>query len=379
MGAIAGVAAGALLGGLTSKKQQTSTQVAKADPWGPVQPYLQGLYRDAWNAATPQYYPHSTVAPFGEATQAAQARIYNKGLQGIDPALAAANREAQSTIRGDYLFRNPAMGELNRIGGGRYLMSNPAMRYLDATAGGNFLNSNPYLDSMFEQAADRVGSTFQKYTTPGIDSSFALGGRYGSNSHQQAVDTAQENFGDTLKNLATDIYGGNYARERGLMETAAGTMGSLYGQERGLQNQALGALGDIFGRERLLQTQTLGITPELQQAGYLPFQQMLAIGAAQDAKNQQQIDDNVARWDFNQNAERERLGFINDILSGASKYGTQTTSGSQGGNPLMGILGGGLMGAQIGSMFPLAGAGAAASPVNMASFANPGDIYGLFY
>lgn len=306
--------AGAVIGGLSSKKQASSTQVQKADPWGPVQPYLQGLYRDAWNSGTPQYYPGSTVANMSGNTTGGISSIRSKAMT-PDATMGDANSLAQRTMRGDYLMSNPAMSNLQR------------------TAGGEFLNANPYLDSMFDQAASRVGDTFRKYTTPGIDSSFALGGRYGSNAHQTAMGTAQQNFGDSINRLATDIYGGNYARERGLMEGAAGTMGQLYGQERGFQSNMA------------------NLAPELQRAGYLPAEMQLRAGSIQDAFNQRKVDDDVKRWDHNENMERERLAFINQILNGASAYGTKSTSGSQGTNPILGMLGGGLMGSQLGSLF----------------------------
>lgn len=78
--------------------------------------------------------------------------------------------------------------------------------YLSDVIGGDYLNNNPYLDAMFNRAAGQVGSR--------VNSQFTSAGRYGSGAHQGVL-------GESLGNLATDIYGGNYARERANQQAAA--------------------------------------------------------------------------------------------------------------------------------------------------------------
>lgn len=79
-------------------------------------------------------------------------------------------------------------------------------QYMQDVIGGDYLNSNPYLDAMFNQAAGKV--------TSGVNSQFSGAGRYGSGAHQGVL-------GESLGNLATDIYGQNFARERGFQQQAA--------------------------------------------------------------------------------------------------------------------------------------------------------------
>jgi hypothetical protein len=79
-------------------------------------------------------------------------------------------------------------------------------RYMMDVLEGDYLNSNPYLDAMYDKAAGK--------TSAGVNAMFSKSGRYGSGAHQGVM-------GETLGNLATDIYGQNYARERGYQQNAA--------------------------------------------------------------------------------------------------------------------------------------------------------------
>lgn len=68
------------------------------------------------------------------------------------------------------------------------------------TAAGNFLNSNPYLDQMIASASRPVVDQIQ--------AQFSKAGRYGSAANQDVL-------GRTLSELSGNIYGQNYAAERG--------------------------------------------------------------------------------------------------------------------------------------------------------------------
>ena len=88
---------------------------------------------------------------------------------------------------------------------------------LTQTLKGDFLNSNPYLDATFDKASGRVTENFTDAVMPGINATFGSGGRTGSGLHTQAIGDAQDELGNDLSGLATDIYGGNYQQERNRM------------------------------------------------------------------------------------------------------------------------------------------------------------------
>ena len=358
---IAGGVLGALIGGSSGSKQQTTTQVQKSDPWSGVQPYLSGMYRDAWDAPYPEYYPGQLVADPSQATNWSQQQILNKAAWG-DPTLNAANRSVQNTLNGDYLYNLPGKRTLDSIGRGDYLYSNPAMGMLGRIGNGSMLNSNPWIDATFGRAASSVSDQFRNNVMPGIASAFSGAGRYGSNAMDTALGTAEKSYGRTLGDLATSIYGGNYANERGLQQQALGTMGSLYQGERGLQNNALGIGGEMFGRERSMMGQMAGLAPGLQQAGYMPLQLAGQVGAAQDLRNQAAIDAAKQRWDYQTNATRDRLSWLNSLYSGAAPYASRSNTGSSGVNPVLGAMGGFMMGQGIQNAMPSFGGGSSTFP-----------------
>ena len=344
--AIAGSVAGALISKSGSKGSTSSVQTA--EPWSGVQPHLRTMYDAAlsnFSQGGPQYYPNQTVAPQGPVTGIAQNELFGRATHGNE-LLPTGQQAAQSTLNDDYMWGNPAMlGQLFMSQGG----DAAGMDQLMQIGGGSMLNANPYVDDMFNNAASRVGEQFSKYVMPGVTSMFAGAGRYGSNQHAEGLGAAQGQFGDMLNRLATSIYGGNYANERGLQQQALNTAGQFDLQGRSLQQGALDSAGTMFGRERVMQGQAAGMSPELSQADYFDIAQLMGLGGQQDAYSQSLLNSDIARWDFNQQAPNESLSFLNNILSGASAYkGGTTTGGSQQPySPLAGMLGG----ARLGSMF----------------------------
>lgn len=91
-----------------------------------------------------------------------------------------------------------------------------ALRNVSQTQAGEFLNpaTNPYLTATFNAAAQPVTQQFRDTTAPGINGMFAQAGSFGGSANQQIMSDAQQNLGNTLANLATGIFGGNYEQER---------------------------------------------------------------------------------------------------------------------------------------------------------------------
>lgn len=84
------------------------------------------------------------------------------------------------------------------------------LQQLQNTISGQYLDpaSNPYLNQTYDAAARQI--------TPRVNSLFEASGRYGSGAHQGVL-------GQSLADLGTSIYGGNYNAERARQLAAAGT------------------------------------------------------------------------------------------------------------------------------------------------------------
>lgn len=373
--------AASVAGALVSKggKTGSTSQVQSAEPWSGVQPGLHALYDAAlqnFQGPGPQYYPGDTVAPMSPVTEQAQQAIYDRAMEG-NPLLSAAQNQAAASIRGDYFNANPATQGLYDMAGTDYMSSSPwiqdlyastgenffantpGMEGLFQTAQGDYLNANPYVDDMFNVASEGVGRQFRNNVMPGVASMFSTAGRYGSGQMAEGLGQAQQQYGSTLNNLATNIYGQNYANERQLQQAAQGQLGQFglssnaqrlnslanlggFGlQGRQQQLGALGELGSQFGKERLLQQQSAGMAPELANADYFDLGQLLNLGTAQDTRNQAIVNADKERYDFGQNAPNAELAFLASILSGAPGGTTSMNkTGTAPGNPLMGALGG---------------------------------------
>jgi hypothetical protein len=390
-----------------------------------------GLFQSAqdwFNSQKPEYYPGQTVAQPDWAFWEALKQQENRAITG-SPLVTDAKNQVQGTVQGQYLhndpmgmlgqlsqastnpgmeqlqsllgsLNNPAMGQLGNLASGQPQSQNPIYQLLQNTAQGGMLNNNPYVDQMYGQAAGRVGETYKNTVMPQLASMYSAAGRYGSNAMNQATDTAQGNFGDTLSNLGTSIYGQNYANERGLQQAASGMLGQQYGNDissmlaaagqqgqqystdRGQQIGAASNLGNLYnagqtnrigaataqgnliGQERENMMRAAGLAPALAQADYTDIDRLMQSSNMKQGVAQQNINADINKWNFNQNKDLNKLNSLSQILQG---FGGGTTSSNTTGttpspqsSPLSGALGGASLasaaGSALGSSTALGGA-----------------------
>ncbi len=259
--------------------QQVVTQ--NNAPWGPQATGLQDVFTQAKalnSAGGPQYFPKSTVAGFAPETEKAM-QLTSSRAQAGSPVTSAAQSEAAKTIGGDYL------------------------------------NSNPYLDATYGKAADAVTRAYKEATIPGLNATFTMGGRLdGGNAKATAFDQANNRLGSTLGDLATDVYGGNYANER--------------------TNQMRG----------------MALAPQTSGMDYQDIGQLANVGAQREEMGQAQLADEVNRFNFQQQAPANNLAQYLGFISG-NYGGTSTQTQPIYRNTFANALGGGLAGGSIGSMF----------------------------
>ncbi len=160
------------------------------------------------------------------------------------------------------------------------------------TINGKYLdpNSNPFLAATYGAAADQVTNAYRTATAPGTAAAYSAAGRYGSGARNQAVDQNNRGLLDKLNTLATSIYGGNYEAERQRQMTAAG-----------------GA-------------------PGMTQAGYIEPGILTSIGQQQQGQNQNELNDEVARWNYDQNLPYEKLARLLGAVQGSYGQSGTTTS-----------------------------------------------------
>lgn len=245
----------------------------------------------------------------------------------------------------------------------------------------NGSGTNPHLDAMFDRGAGQIESAMRE--------SFAKAGRgAGSMNFGDA-------FGENLSDFATDLYGGAYEADQNRRMGAAGSLfaGDMAGLDRllsgttaaagledaglGRQLTASGALSDFDAGdiERMLTAsgmgadvwsddmgraidsyfglansdradRGLGLTAAGMMPGMYDFanagaEDLLDIGGFQQGQNQAEINADVDRFNYGQNADRMNIEWLNAIASGQGQLGGTTASVGQQpiqrGSPLAGV------------------------------------------
>ncbi|HEX7129133.1 MAG TPA: hypothetical protein VF217_03575 [Rhodanobacteraceae bacterium] len=176
---------------------------------------------------------------------------------------------------------------------------NAATNYASQAASGAYLNSNPYLDATFNQAANAVQNR--------VASQFA-----GSGRNLEASIPVQN---DQMNQLATQIYGGNYANER------------------------------------QLQAQAAGMAPELNQGNLANLSALGTAGGQLQQQAQALQDADANRFSYYANLPYNNLqnymGLANSLAHGGTSSATQPVFH----NRTQGALGGAAAGASAGSTF----------------------------
>ena len=121
----------------------------------------------------------------------------------------------------------------DRALGGSQTMNNAEGSLNQFIQGGQ---TNPYLDQMYGAAAGNMTKNYNDAVLPGVNSTFAMGGRFGSNAHQQGLQNAENTLGQNLGNMATSMYGNAYGQDQQNRLSAIGqapTFGNAAYQDAG--------------------------------------------------------------------------------------------------------------------------------------------------
>lgn len=289
----------------------STTTVQKADPWEGQQPYLtswhqwgnnpdnpyQGVFPNAYKLygegkLAPDYYEGNTVAGQSDWTK------------------QALKMQADRAMNGSQLI-NDASTSMGNVVTGQALAGNQGLNTLNQMA----QEDNPYADELYNRANSQAQA--------GINANFSAAGRYGSGAHAAAS-------ADAANNLANQMYGSMWDKRA----AAAQGAGQLYNQ--GIGQQIIGA----------------GQAQQLGNQAYTDSAALSEAGGVMDDYNQQLINANIDRWNYDQNKALQALSNYNQLIQGS--YGGTTTSTGQvqnyGGNRLGNVAGGALAGGGLAYM-----------------------------
>jgi len=139
--------------------------------------------------------------------------------------------------------------------------------------------------------------------------------------------------------------------------------------------------GDIYGDALKSRTAALGLSPTIMSSYTTPAQTLAAVGASEQARSQADINEQIARFNFQQQAPSQALNQYGNIVAGSILPPSVTSSSTGGGaSDFASTTGGALTGGALGSMFTTSGLAGSSTPF-MSTLgpygAAAGALYGL--
>ena len=256
----------------SSRPQPAATQVVTQtnDPWSGQQPFLETGFQRAQTDVLEKpetFFPGSTVVPFDPVTTEALGSIESRARAG-SPLVPTAQEAIRSAASGELLEQNPFLSQ-----------------------------TNPYLQDAIDAATQGITRNYQGTVIPAIDAAFSSRGRYGSGLQAEAIDRAQENLADQLSDVGTQMAFGDY----------------------GLQRQA-------YDTERARQMAAASAAPGLAAQDYVDPGQLLSVGAAREGQAASHLQEDINRFNLEQNAEKKALADYMALVAGGQYGGTSSTS-----------------------------------------------------
>jgi len=323
------------------------TTTSRTEPYAPAEPYLQDILGEAQNIYRSglgrEFFPSSTVVPFADQTQQA---LNLQQAQALEQAQDSP-LQAQAAQTFGQFAQSPMSSYTGRMGtglGSSYGGLTPQADYLSGIREGITSDVLGSVQSQFG-GMGRTGTSpmAQQATARGVTQAYApIAAQLGSQERGRQLSALESQMGRQFSGSQADI-----GRQQAGMESGFGRQlqaaGQLPGIQQGMDMRRRGAIADLGG-----------------------------VGSAYENLAQRQLQDQIQRFQFGQQAPMQQLqqyaGLISPIASGFP-VAAQTSPGA---NPLLGGLGGALGGASLGSY--LTAAGSAVNP----AYAVGGALLGAF-
>lgn len=305
-------------GGSSQKQQQQSTQQTSTGPWAAQQPYLtQGFQaaQDNFQSSNPSFYPGSTVTPFSSATTQGQGLI--QGLAASDKLPGQAAQQVGATASGGY--QADPQSWINGL-------TNPNMNASNPNANA----SNPNLGQDPNAYIGAVTDAATRAATSGVHSQYAGAGRTGDSPIAQAA--IARGIADSVAPLQFNSAEAAQQRNFTSGENLASrqfTSGENLAQRQFTGGQNAVSQGmSAYDAERQRQLQAAGMAPATDAAQYAPAQQLENVGAQQEQKSGQTLQDQIDRFNFDQNLPQQKLADYMNIVGGQNWGQSGTTNGT---------------------------------------------------
>jgi hypothetical protein len=258
-------------------------------------------------------YTGQTVAPLSQQGQVGVGQLTSLATQG-SPLYDTAQTSLQGMLQGDF--------------------SNPY-----ATAANPYIGNNSYIQQLVDQSNQQLAQNYARGTAAQTDAAAAREGAYGGSGEQEAQARNAQNLSQQIAQNTNSLLGQNYYNSANLAE------------------QGLNRAANSVNQTQQMQLQAAGLAPQYQQSDINAIQAMM--GGGQQVQGYQQNLLNAAQGLFNQ--YQQAPWQLSDLLGGAlsrasGQGGTTSSSVFQPMSLMQGLLGAGVGGAGLYSMFGGGGA-----------------------
>lgn len=299
----------------------------------------------------PQYFQGQTFVGPSQFTQQGIGMAAQRAQAG-SPLVSGA----QQAVGGLQGFQAPSAGMFQDIYGAAQPTTSGLYQDIygragqvspDATASGAYLGMNPFLQGAFQSAARPIEQQFQSQIQ-NIASQASRAGRMGSAAQGQLQSGAAEALAANLTGLGERLGFAGYQQERQLQEqaiarqqqaqqqalatqlSAAGGMGAA--QAQALQQQLAAAQGLTGAAQGAagINLQAAQLSPALAEQDFLNAQRLIQAGQMQEQYSAQELQDQINRFNFEQQAPfralQQYLSFIGGVPAGSQQVAPEYTN-----------------------------------------------------
>jgi len=337
--------------------QNTATQtVEKADPWAGQQPFLTDVFaqaQDRYNEDGPGFFPDSTISGFNPLETSYQNSVVDYAQGGRPQALQAGaenainnelfNPAGNSTFqatRGLAPYATSGMNRASGFTGEQALDDTNASPIMKQMLSGS-VDQNPFIQGAVNNFATDAVSNFQQQVMPALRSSQIAYQPGGSSRGDIASGLAAGTVGRSIADFSNRAYMDAFNSAQNQQMGAAQLMESGRNQRAGeALSQGMGGFNQGLAGENQIQG---GFGMGLESFGGVsqaPIENMANVGdvgMTQRELVQQQLDESVNRFQFDQNVQDQKLASYANLIQG--NYGSNNvTSQNRGGTSLAGNL-----------------------------------------
>jgi len=334
--------------------QQSTNTVQKADPWVGQQPFLKDVFQEAqdrYESGDPNFFPGSTIAQFNQNELGYQQNVLDQFSSGNFQGMQRGAEGAVNNLFGSNDIFNATAGLAPYGQESLVAASNFTDSQVGDTTGASPLmqqmlsgsvQDNPFIGQANNAMASDAVSNFQQQVMPALRASQIAYQPGGSSRGDIASGIAAGNVGRSITDFAnTNRMNAFNSAQQQQMQAAQLLEGGRGQRANEALQQGTSAFGLGLGGQQQYANQLnqgLGAYGTVGQNPYDIAGNVNDVGMTQRELGQQNLDEDVNRFQFDQNIQDQKLSNYANLIQG-NYGGTTTTSASRGGLGLAGSLG----------------------------------------